>query len=194
MLGADAICSPELLMRCLADCLGGVRAGANGQRGHLRHHPGILRGLWLQRWLQLAAVVKEWGEERRGEEGEGWVEPLVGPVFTGVTTTTITVLLFGSCRYLYDERPSIDWHQTSAILFVFCLFLLLPASCWNDSSMDGKYWLTLKLDFRRFSQFFCSFICKSSPVCRASSVPWSCLQYDKCNTNQQQCRRVQLNV
>lgn len=93
-------------MRCLADRLGGVRAGANGQRGHLRHHPGILRGLRLQRRLQLAAVVNQRGG---GGEEEGWVEPLVGPVFTSVTTTTIMVLLFGSCRcYLYDERPSID--------------------------------------------------------------------------------------
>lgn len=60
-LASDAICSPELLMRCLADRLGGVRAGANGQRGHLRHHPGILRGLRLQRRLQLATVVNECG-------------------------------------------------------------------------------------------------------------------------------------
>lgn len=94
-------------MPCFADRLGGVCTRANGQRSHLRDHPGLLRGLRIQRRLQLAAVVKDGGGG----------EPLAGTVFTSDTTTMIMVLLFGSCCcYLYDERPSIDSHQTSAIL------------------------------------------------------------------------------
>lgn len=48
-------------MPCFADRLGGVCARANGQRSHLRDHPGLLRGLRIQRRLQLAAVVKDGG-------------------------------------------------------------------------------------------------------------------------------------
>lgn len=44
---------------CPADRLGGVCPRANGERSHLRDHPGLLPGLRLQRRLQLAAVVKE---------------------------------------------------------------------------------------------------------------------------------------
>lgn len=139
-----AICSPELLMCCLADRLGGVRAGANGQRSHLRHHPGILCGLRLQRRLQLAAVVKECvggGGRRRGGGGVvGW-EPLVGPVFTSVTTYGITVWFLSLLFIWWAPVHRLTPNQCN-IFFSF----LPPASCWTDSNADGKCWGALKLD------------------------------------------------
>lgn len=49
------------LMVCVcvcADRVGRVCTRPDGEHRHLRHHPGLLPGVRLERWLQLAAVVK----------------------------------------------------------------------------------------------------------------------------------------
>lgn len=166
-------------MPCFADRLGGVCTRVNGQRSHLRDHPGLLRGLWIQRRLQLAAVVKD----------SGGGEPLVGTVFTSDTTTMIMVLLFGSCCcYLYDERPSIDSHQTSAIL-CSVFFFLLPASCWTDTSwMENADWLLSWIDPDASLSCFFPSICTSSLIRSAFSLwAFSGSAYDVCE-NIAECR------
>lgn len=106
---------------CLADRLGGVRPRANGERGHLRDHPGLLPGLRLQRRLQLAAVVKE---QRR--------ESLAYGVFISVKMNIIMVLLFGSF-YLYGGRPPIDTpNQCNTLISTTCVCST------NKCGMEGK--------------------------------------------------------
>lgn len=97
-------------------------AGANRQRSHLWDHPGLLPRLRVQRWLQLAAVVKA----AEGVARLGW------NCFISFIIMIIIVLVlrlpFCSCIcYLWWWPPSHinRQQQTSAIhgpFYFYCCF------------------------------------------------------------------------
>lgn len=120
-------------------------AGANRQRSHLWDHPGLLPRLRVQRWLQLAAVVKA----AEGVARLGW------NCFISFIIMIIIVLVlrlpFCSCIcYLWWWPPSHinRQQQTSAIhgpFYFYCCFFLLPVSCWTELTPVEQTTLVLSL-------------------------------------------------